>query len=139
MRKKHNEEKKTIQWGETIKLNILKQTSINEHMLYETVLNWGKENWCPLILTESVSLSTHSRVRWRDNIITKYDVSTKAQYSYSPTRVASADSQRLKTARRRKICSLDMFRASVQSNLVWRDANKQFRRVGSGGVNMANM
>ena len=54
-------------------------------------------------------------------------------------RVASADSQRLKTARRRKICSLDMFRASVQSNLVWRDANKQFRRVGSGGVNTANM
>ena len=86
MRKKHNEEKKTIQWGETIKLNILKQTSINEHILHDTVFNWGKENWCPLILTESVSLLTHSCVRWRDNIITKYDVSTKAQYSHSPTR-----------------------------------------------------
>jgi len=31
-----------------IELNILKQTSINEHIIIQISVNWDNENWCPL-------------------------------------------------------------------------------------------
>jgi len=42
-RKKHNEEEKnTVQWGGMIEANILKQTSINEHILIQSNVHLGQ-------------------------------------------------------------------------------------------------